>query len=83
MKNFHLQPYPLLSEQDAGKLEVESDSVLKIIADENEYLLPVKVKKELSDGVVLVSAGLKGMKGMNWGGWIRIEKLSNGIINSK
>jgi NADH-quinone oxidoreductase subunit G len=70
------QPFVVLSERDAGKLEVEADSMVKIIADQNEYILPVKVKKELSDGVVLVSAGLKGMKAIRWGGWIQIEKMS-------
>jgi NADH-quinone oxidoreductase subunit G len=68
------QPFIALSERDAGKLEVEADSVVKIIANENEYILPVKVKKEVSDGVVLVSAGLKGMKAMPWGTWVQIEK---------
>jgi hypothetical protein len=38
------------------------------------------VKKEVSDGVVLVSAGLKGMKAIRWGGWIQIE---NWVVNSE
>lgn len=70
------QPFIVLSEQDAGKLEVKADSSVKIIANENEYILPVKVKHELSDGVALLSAGLKGMKAISWGEWIQIEKQS-------
>jgi len=70
------QPFIALSEQDAGKLKVEADAVVKITAGQNEYILPVKVKKEVSNGVALVSAGLKGTKAMPWGGWIQIEKLS-------
>ena len=68
------QSFVVLSEQDAGKLEVKAGSLVKIIAGESEYTLPVKMKKELSDGVVLVSAGLRGMKFIRWGGWIQIEK---------
>jgi hypothetical protein len=53
---------------------------VKITAGQNEYILPVKVKKEVSNGVALVSAGLKGMKAIRWGGWIQIE---NWVVNSE
>ena len=66
------QPYVFLSAHDADKLAVKDDAVVKIIADENEYMLPVKIRKELADGVALVSAGLQGMNGMNWGAWMKI-----------
>jgi len=69
-----LSPKPsiVLSEQDAGKLKVKDGSVVKITTGENEYTLPLKVKKELSNGLALVSAGLRGMSAVSWGTWIRI-----------
>lgn len=66
------QPCIVLSEQEAGMLKVKDGSVVKITADENEYILPVKVKKELSNGLALVSAGLRGMSIVSWGEWIKI-----------
>jgi NADH-quinone oxidoreductase subunit G len=71
-----LSPRPCiaLSEADARILEVNEGEVVKIIADENEYTLPVKVKKELTNGLTLISAGLPGMMGIGWGAWVKIEK---------
>jgi NADH-quinone oxidoreductase subunit G len=72
-----LSPLPCitLSEEDARRLEVKEGAVVTIIADKNEYTLPVKVKKELSNGLALVSAGLQGMKAMSWGTWMKIVSV--------
>jgi NADH-quinone oxidoreductase subunit G len=77
LKELSPQPYVFLSMQDADKLGVKDDAVVKIIADENEYMLPIKIRKELIDGVALVSAGLQGMHGMTWGAWMKIEGTPN------
>lgn len=66
------QPCIVLSEQDADKLKVKDGTVVKITAAENEYTLPVKVKKELSNGLALVTAGLRGMNAVSWGTWMKI-----------
>jgi NADH-quinone oxidoreductase subunit G len=67
------QPCIILSAQDADIMSAKDGSVVKIIAGENEYILPVKVKKELSNGLVLVSAGLRGMSAVSWGSWVKME----------
>lgn len=73
------QPCIILSAQDADSMNIKDGSVVKIIADENEYTLPVKVKKELSNGLALVSADLRGMSAISWGTWIKIElTMGNG-----
>ena len=68
-----LSPKPCitLSEADARRLEVKEGAVVKIIADENEYTLPVKVKKELTNGLALISAGLRGTAAIG-GAWVKI-----------
>jgi NADH-quinone oxidoreductase subunit G len=66
------QPCIVLSAEDADNMSAKDGSVVKIIAGENEYILPVKVKKELSNGLVLVSAGLRGMSAVSWGSWVKI-----------
>jgi NADH-quinone oxidoreductase subunit G len=77
-------PYASISMNDANKLGMHNDSTIKIKTDENEYSLPLKVKQELPDGIVLVSAGLQGMPGINWGEWIKIElAMEQQTINSR
>ena len=66
------QPSIALSEADARRLAIKEGTVVKIIADENEYLLPVIVKKELTNGLALISAGLCGMMAIGWGAWVKI-----------
>ncbi len=66
-------PYASIPMNDANKLGINNDSIIQIKADENEFSLPVKVKQELPDGIILVSAGLQGMPGINWGEWVGIE----------
>jgi len=68
------QPFVSLSSNDAGKLGVHNGDFVRLHVDKKEYLLPVEVKDELCNGVVLVSAGLRGMPAMGWGAWAKIEK---------
>ncbi|CAN5136499.1 NADH-quinone oxidoreductase subunit NuoG [soil metagenome] len=67
------KPYVFLSEKDAKILGVNNDDILKIKESKNEYRLPVKIKKELKDGLILVSAGLRGVDGIHWGEWVKLE----------
>ena len=67
-------PYIVLSGQDADLLKVTEGSMVQIKAGENKYSFQVKMKKELCNGIALVSAGLRGMEAMNWRSWVKIEK---------
>ena len=69
------KPFVTLSSHDAKEIGAENDSMIKLIADKKEYTLPLKINKELSNGVALASAGLRGMMAMSWGTWVRIEKV--------
>ncbi len=67
------EPYIALSKNDMDQLAVEEGSVLEIEVGKRKYSLPVKMKKELCNGIALVSAGLRGMEAMNWGSWAKIN----------
>jgi len=69
-------PYVFLSVHDAELLGIINDAVVKISVSKNEYTLPVKIKRTLREGLILISAGLQGMHGMHWGEWVRIEPAS-------
>jgi NADH-quinone oxidoreductase subunit G len=58
-----------LSKNDMDQLGVTENELIKIEIKERKYSLPVKTKKELCNGVALVSAGLKGVEAMDWGSW--------------
>ncbi|WP_276502128.1 NADH-quinone oxidoreductase subunit NuoG [Terrimonas pollutisoli] len=67
------EPYIALSKADMDQLGVAEGSAVEIVAEERKYSLPVKMKKELCNGIALVSAGLRGAEAMNWGSWVRIN----------
>ena len=66
-------PYIALSKSDIDQLGVAEGSVVEIEAGERKYSLRVKMEKDLCNGIVLVSAGLRGMDAMNWGSWVKIN----------
>jgi NADH-quinone oxidoreductase subunit G len=72
LRELSKQPYVFVSAEDARKLNVFNDAVLTLLADDNEYELPVKIVNEIKEGVLLVSAGMAGMDGINWGGWVMV-----------
>jgi NADH-quinone oxidoreductase subunit G len=76
-------PYVFLSPHDADLLGIINDSIIKISAAKDEYTYPVKIKETLRDGLVLISAGLQGMQGMDWGEWVRIEPVSGNQESTK
>lgn len=66
--------FAALSPHDAGQLELREDDMIYIYSNGNEYTLPVRIDKELNNGLLLVAAGLPGTEAMNWGGWVKIER---------
>lgn len=67
------EPYIALSKTDMDQLGMAEGSAVAIVDEERKYSLPVKMKKELCNGIVLVSAGMRGMEAMNWGSWVKIN----------
>jgi NADH-quinone oxidoreductase subunit G len=82
IKELSPQPVIVISVQDATPLNVKEGEMLQISLDDTKYVLPAKVDDQLCNGIVLVSAGLYGMEVMNWGTWVKIEKV-NEIIKTK
>ncbi|MCW3110111.1 MAG: dehydrogenase, partial [Segetibacter sp.] len=74
LKELSPEPFVSISVQDASQLKANNGDMLKLYVGDKEFLLPLKVQKELCNGIALVSAGLQGMQGMSWGAWARIEK---------
>ena len=67
------RPYAALSPRDARQLSVADGAVVRLLFNQQEYFLPVKILEGLGDGVVLVPAGLPEMPVMNWGVWVEIK----------
>ena len=63
------EPHIFLSPIDMDQLGLTENAVVKIEIKDRKYELPVKMKKELCNGVALVSAGLRGVEAMDWGSW--------------
>ncbi|MDI3320974.1 NADH-quinone oxidoreductase subunit NuoG [Pinibacter soli] len=71
-----LSPDPFICVSPGGLhvLGVQEGDPLQITDAGIVYdVLPVKVDKDLCDGVVLISAGLRGSIGMNWGSRVKLE----------
>jgi NADH-quinone oxidoreductase subunit G len=67
------EPYIALSKHDMELLKVTEGSIIEVEDDTRTYSFPAKVKPGLCNGIVLVSAGLRGMDAMNWGTWVKIN----------
>ena len=68
------EPYIGLSPVDAKMIDAKEGSSVTIKSDKHEYSYPVKVVESLRNGVVLVSKGLPGMPGFEWGSWVEVVK---------
>jgi len=68
------EPYIGLSKSDAEELGKTNGSVISVIVDEKEYKLPLKILEELSNGIVLIPKGFRGLNGMSWGSWVKINE---------
>ena len=70
------RPFVVLSADDANGLQVSDNDNIRLHTGSKTYTLPVQVKKELVNGILLVAAGLRGLEAMNWCSWVRVEKES-------
>ena len=71
------KPYLSLSKNDAEQLGVINESMVSIIIDEKEYILPLKLQETLCNGIVLMPIGLRGMEAMSWGTWVNLKKVNS------
>lgn len=62
-----------LSAADMVQLNVAENETVEITMDDRKYTLPVKPKKDLSNGVALVFRAEGEMPGMGWGNWVKIN----------
>jgi predicted molibdopterin-dependent oxidoreductase YjgC len=65
-------PYIGLSPVDAKMIGVEEGTMISLKSEKNEISYPVKIIKSLRNGVVMVSKGLPGVPGLNWGTWVEV-----------
>lgn len=73
LRDLSPQPYAALSPQDARQLGAAEGTLICLVADRQEYFLPVKILQGVSNGMVLVPTGLPEIPVMNWGAWIDIK----------
>jgi len=66
------EPYIGLSPVDAKMLNLSEGDIATVRMDKNEVSYPVKIIESLRNGIVLVSKGLPGAYGMNWGNWAEV-----------
>jgi NADH-quinone oxidoreductase subunit G len=69
------KPFASISTHDAELLKLKEGDWIKLLVEGNEYTLPMKINRELCNGLLVVTAGLKDMPALNWGCWTRIEKI--------
>ncbi|ANE49560.1 NADH-quinone oxidoreductase subunit NuoG [Flavisolibacter tropicus] len=69
------EPFVSISVHDAEQLSIKEGGWIKLLTEGNEYSFPVKINNHLSNGLVLVSAGLKDRGALSWGNWSKIEKV--------
>lgn len=77
------EPFISLSEYDAQQLAVTNGAVVCIKTNETTYSLPVLIRKELCNGIALMSAGMRGMEAMLWGTWVGIEKGNDRLSDQR
>jgi len=71
------EPYILMSKHDADQLGAANGSVITLKEGGKEYSFPLKIEEALSDGIVLVPAGLQGMVAFSWGTWALLSTQKN------
>ena len=68
------EPYIGLSPVDAKMIDVADGMMVTIKMEDHEYSYPLKIISSLRNGVVLVSKGLPGLPGLDWGCWVDVKK---------
>lgn len=71
-------PSAFLSANDAWRLAVNNDDNVHLSVAGKNYTLPVRIKEDVPDGIVLVAAGLLGSDAMSWNTWIKMGKAGEG-----
>jgi NADH-quinone oxidoreductase subunit G len=66
------QPYLVLTAWDAEYLNKQAGQTIKLILENDEYTLPLKISEELPRGLALLSAGLPGLEGILLPAWGKI-----------
>lgn len=69
------EPVAMLSTHDANELKLKDKDRIRVSVGSKQYLLPVEIKEELVNGILLVTTGLQGSETINWNSWARIEKI--------
>lgn len=82
LKNLSPEPFAILSSHDAVLLNIKEGQSLQLQVDGKQYKFPVHIKEGLIDGIVMISDGLQGTEALNWGTWIKLEKVKNNQLNS-
>ena len=57
-------------------LGTSEDAMVEILVDETTYVLPVKMRMDLNDGVALVFNREGEYGAMSWGNWARVRVKS-------
>ncbi|PWT96684.1 MAG: NADH-quinone oxidoreductase subunit G [Bacteroidetes bacterium] len=73
IEDFAPEPYAALSEPDAEKMGLSDGSILNVKIGEKKIAFPVCVHKAISNGIVLLPAGLTETAGAIWGAWINFS----------
>jgi NADH-quinone oxidoreductase subunit G len=68
------EPYIGLSPVDAKLIDAVEGGSVSLVIEKKEYKYPLRIIKSLRNGIVLVSKGLPGMPGLNWGSWVEVRK---------
>ena len=66
------EPYIGLSPVDAKMIDAVEGGSVSLVIEKKEYKYPLRIIKSLRNGIVLVSKGLPGVPGLNWGSWVEV-----------
>lgn len=67
-------PRAILSTRDATSLNMAKGELLSVQTDNRTYQFPLETSEDLQDGIVILTAGLKGMDALSWGTWVNLFK---------
>ena len=76
LQNLAPTSFVALSENDMKLLGISEDAMVEILVDETTYVLPVKMRMDLNDGVALVFNREGEYGAMSWGNWARVRVKS-------
>ncbi len=59
-------PYIAISEKSSKVLNIKENDILQLHLQNQNYFLPVRIKKELSEGVAAIPYNIPGLSGIVW-----------------